>query len=137
MHSRMPVHFDTVFSVPLALTCAFTAAVGAIIGSFLNVVIHRLPREQSIVLPTSKCPKCKTAMKPYDNVPVISYLILRGRCRSCGVRISPRYPAVEALTAILFVAVTWNDGLSFALGFDLAFTAALVALIFIDAEHMI
>jgi leader peptidase (prepilin peptidase)/N-methyltransferase len=133
----MPESFDSVFSVSLPLACAFTAAVGAIIGSFLNVVIHRLPREQSIVLPSSKCPKCKTAIKPYDNVPVISYLILRGRCRSCGVRISPRYPAVEAITAILFAAVTWTDGGSYALGFDLVFTAALVALIFIDAEHMI
>ena len=137
MHSRMALPVDNAVTTPLALACAFTAAVGAIIGSFLNVVIHRLPREQSIVLPSSKCPKCKTAIKPYDNVPVISYLILRGRCRSCGVRISPRYPAVEAITAILFAAVTWKDGLSFALGFDLALAAALVALIFIDAEHMI
>lgn len=137
MLSRMALPVDNVFNTPLPIACAFTAAVGAIIGSFLNVVIHRLPREQSIVLPSSKCPGCKTAIKPYDNVPVISYLILRGRCRSCGMRISPRYPAVEALTAVLFAAVTWHDGLSFALGFDLAFAAALVALTFIDAEHMI
>jgi len=137
MRFRMALPIDSIVNAPLALGCAFTAAVGAVIGSFLNVVIHRLPREQSIVLPSSKCPKCKKPIKPYDNVPVLSYLILRGRCRKCGVRISPRYPAVEALTAILFAAVTWKDGLSFALGFDLAFAAALVALIFIDAEHMI
>jgi len=122
---------------PLPIACAFVAAVGAIIGSFLNVVIHRIPREQSIVLPSSKCPECRAEIKPYDNIPIISYLILRGRCRSCGVRISPRYPAVEALTAVLFAAVTWHDGLSYALAFDLAFVAAMMALIFIDAEHMI
>ena len=122
---------------PLPIACAFVAAVGAIIGSFLNVVIHRIPREQSIVLPSSKCPECRAEIKPYDNIPIISYLILRGRCRSCGVRISPRYPAVEALTAVLFGAVTWHDGLSYALAFDLAFVAAMMALIFIDAEHMI
>ena len=81
--------------------------------------------------------RCGTPLKPYDNIPIVSYLILRGRCRHCGARISARYPAVEALTAILFAAVTWHDGLSFALAFDLAFIAVLVALVFIDAEHMI
>jgi leader peptidase (prepilin peptidase)/N-methyltransferase len=128
---------DRAFDVPLPIVCAFFGAVGAIIGSFLNVVIHRVPLEQSIVFPNSACPKCQAAIKPYDNVPVISYLILRGRCRNCGVHISARYPAVEALTAILFAAVTWHDGLSFALGFDLVFVASMIALIFIDAEHMI
>jgi len=128
---------DRAFEVPLPIVCAFFGAIGAIIGSFLNVVIHRIPLEQSIVFPNSACPKCKAAIKPYDNIPVISYLILRGRCRNCGVHISARYPAVEALTAILFIAVTWHDGLSFALGFDLVFVASMIALIFIDAEHMI
>ena len=123
--------------VPLPIACAFMAVLGAIIGSFLNVVIHRLPREQSIVFPSSKCPNCLSAIKAYDNVPIISYLILRGRCRACGVRISPRYPAVEAITAAVFAAVTWHDGLSVTLVFDLPFAAAMVALIFIDAEHMI
>ena len=128
---------DSALDAPLPIVCAFMAAVGALIGSFLNVVIHRIPREQSIVLPSSKCPKCRAEIKPYDNIPVISYLILRGRCRSCGVSISPRYPAVEALTGLLFAAVTWHDGLSYALAFDLTFVAAMIALIFIDAEHMI
>ena len=121
----------------LPVACALMAVLGAMIGSFLNVVIHRLPLEQSIVVPSSTCPKCRNAIKPYDNIPILSFLALRGRCRSCGARISPRYPAVEALTAALFAAVTWHDGLSFALAFDLAFTAALIALVFIDAEHMI
>jgi len=113
------------------------AMLGAIIGSFLNVVIHRIPREQSIVFPASTCPKCRVAIKFYDNIPIVSYLILRGRCRACGAAISARYPTVEALTAVLFAAVTWHDGLSFALAFDLAFAASMLALIFIDAEHMI
>jgi len=123
--------------VPLPVACVFLGVLGAIIGSFLNVVIHRLPLEQSIVLPASKCPKCLTAIRAYDNIPIVSYLILRGRCRACHASISSRYPAVEGITALLFAAVTWHDGLSFALPFDLAFTASLIALIFIDAEHMI
>src|SRR6266571_2565172 len=124
-------------ALQLPIACALMAVLGAMIGSFLNVVIHRLPLEQSIVFPNSTCPKCRKPIKPYDNIPIVSYLILRGRCRHCGADISSRYPAVEALTAILFAAVTWHDGLSFALAFDLAFAAAMVALIFIDAEHMI
>lgn len=121
----------------LPIACALMAVFGAIIGSFLNVVIHRLPREQSIVLPSSACPVCRAPISAYDNIPILSFLILRGRCRSCRAPISARYPAVEALTALLFAAVTWRDALSFDLAFDLAFTAAVVALIFIDAEHML
>lgn len=113
------------------------AVLGAMIGSFLNVVIHRLPREQSIVFPNSACPGCHSKISAWDNIPVLSFLILRGRCRSCGAPISARYPAVEAITALLFAAVTWNNGLSWVLAFDLAFVASIVALIFIDAEHMI
>lgn len=128
---------DRAIDVPIPIACAFLGVVGAIIGSFLNVVIHRLPREQSIVFPNSACPKCRKPIKAYDNIPILSYLILGGRCRQCGVHISSRYPAVEALTAILFAAVTWHDGLSLALAFDLAFAASMVALVFIDAEHMI
>src|SRR6266404_4731225 len=128
---------EDALALPLPFACAFMAVFGAIIGSFLNVVIHRLPREQSIVFPESTCPSCRAPIRAYDNIPILSFLILRGRCRKCGARISPRYPAVEALTALLFAAVTWHDGLSLALAFDLAFAAAMVALIFIDAEHMI
>ena len=124
-------------NVPLPIACTMTGILGAIIGSFLNVVIHRVPREQSIVFPNSACPSCHTALRPYDNIPILSFLILRGRCRFCRKSISIRYPVVEALTALLFVAVALHDGTSFALPFDLAFVAALLALIFIDAEHMI
>ena len=133
----MNLSIENALAPPLPFACALMGVAGAMIGSFLNVVIHRLPREQSIVFPNSTCPRCHAAIKPYDNIPILSFLILRGQCRSCGARISRRYPAVEALTALLFAVVTWHDGVSFALPFDLAFTASIVALLFIDAEHMI
>ena len=123
--------------VPPPLPFAFTIVFGAVIGSFLNVVIHRLPREESIVFPNSRCPACEAAIKPYDNIPVISYLILGGRCRSCRAPISPRYPAVEAITAMLYGLVFLHDGLTPLLAFDLLLVTALIALVFIDAEHMI
>lgn len=129
--------FDTALGLPLPLVCALIAVFGAIIGSFLNVVIHRLPREQSIVFPNSRCPSCGAAISPFDNIPVLSYLILRGRCRACRAPISARYPAVEALTGLLYGLVFLRDGLTFALPFDLVFVTALVALVFIDSEHMI
>jgi leader peptidase (prepilin peptidase)/N-methyltransferase len=110
---------------------------GAVIGSFLNVVIHRVPREESIVFPNSRCPSCGAVIAFYDNIPVLSYVILAGKCRGCRTKISPRYPGVELLTALLYVAVAYHDGISLALPFDLVFVTALIALIFIDAEHMI
>src|SRR5690242_19160979 len=124
-------------NVPLPIACTMAGILGAVIGSFLNVVIHRVPREQSIVFPNSACPSCHTALRPYDNIPILSFLILGGRCRFCHKPISIRYPIVETLTAFLFVAVALRDGTSFALAFDLAFAASMLALIFIDAEHMI
>jgi leader peptidase (prepilin peptidase)/N-methyltransferase len=123
--------------LPVWLSCALVVALGAIIGSFLNVVIHRLPREESIVFPNSRCPTCATAIKAYDNIPVLSWVVLRGRCRACSSPISARYPGVELLTGLLFGAVFLRDGLSFALPFDLIFVTMLIALVFIDAEHMI
>src|SRR6267154_4091592 len=133
----MNLSLENPLAPSLPVACALMGVLGAMIGSFLNVVIHRLPREQSIVFPNSSCPTCHAKIKAYDNIPILSFLILRGQCRACGAPISPRYPAVEALTALVFVAITWHDGWSFALGFDLAFAAAMLALIFIDAEHMI
>jgi leader peptidase (prepilin peptidase)/N-methyltransferase len=133
----MNLLLENALAPPLPVACALMGVLGAMIGSFLNVVIHRLPREQSIVFPNSTCPRCSASIKAYDNIPILSFLLLRGRCRACDARISPRYPAVEALTAGLFAAVTWHDGWSYALGFDLAFAAAMLALLFIDAEHMI
>jgi leader peptidase (prepilin peptidase) / N-methyltransferase len=123
--------------IPPAFAYIAIGVLGAIIGSFLNVVIHRLPLEESIVFPNSRCPSCAAVIAFYDNVPLLSYLALRGRCRNCKTGISPRYPAVEILTALIYVAVVWRVGITPALPFDLAFVSAIIALIFIDAEHMI
>jgi leader peptidase (prepilin peptidase)/N-methyltransferase len=109
--------------------------VGAVIGSFLNVVIHRLPRRESLVSPPSRCPQCETPVKPYDNVPVVSWLLLRGRCRHCGAPISPRYPIVELLTALVFAAVVLVRGFDDDLVLELPFVAALIALAGIDLDH--
>ncbi len=128
---------DPTLGLPPVATSIFIFALGAIIGSFLNVVIHRLPREESIVFPNSRCPSCGANISFYDNIPILSYLILRGRCRNCRAPISARYPAVEALTGLLYVVVFLHNGLTLALSFDLIFVTALVALIFIDAEFMI
>jgi leader peptidase (prepilin peptidase)/N-methyltransferase len=123
--------------IPPTVGYVFAGVFGAIIGSFLNVVIHRVPHEESIVFPNSRCPSCGAVIAFYDNIPVLSYVALGAKCRSCKERISVRYPAVELLTAAVFVAVAWHDGMSVALPFDLVFVSALLALIFIDAEHMI
>lgn len=120
----------------LFLLLAFFA-VGAVIGSFLNVVIHRLPAEESIVFPHSHCPKCDAAISFYDNIPILSWLILGGRCRNCRAPISSRYPLVEFLTGLTFAAFFLHDGLSPILPINLLFAAALISLIFIDAEQMI
>ncbi len=123
--------------VPPLVGYLLAGILGALIGSFLNVVIHRVPLEESIVFPHSRCPSCGAMIAFYDNIPILSYLVLGAKCRNCKTHISIRYPAVELLTAALFVAVAWHDGMSVALPFDLVFVAAMLALVFIDAEHMI
>ncbi len=123
--------------VPPFMGYVLAGVFGAIIGSFLNVVIHRVPLDESIVYPNSRCPSCGAVIAFYDNIPVLSYALLGGKCRGCREHISFRYPAVELMTAALFVAVAWHDRMSVALPFDLVFVSALLALIFIDAEHMI
>ena len=123
--------------VPPFVGYVIAGVFGAIIGSFLNVVIHRVPLEESIVFPNSRCPSCSAVIAFYDNIPVLSWVLLGAKCRRCKERISFRYPAVELLTAVLFIGVAWHDGLSAALPFDLVFASALLALVFIDAEHMI
>ena len=129
---------DEALGLPAAFIVVAVGLFGAVIGSFLNVVIHRVPREESIAFPASRCPSCGTAIRPYDNIPVVSWAVLRGRCRSCRTPISARYPAVELLTGVLFALTCWfHSGLTLSLPFDLAFVAAILALIFIDAEHMI
>jgi leader peptidase (prepilin peptidase) / N-methyltransferase len=111
------------------------AAIGAAIGSFLNVVIHRVPQRMSLVRPALRCASCDAGIAPYDDVPVISWLLLRGRCRRCGARISPRYPAVELLTAIAFGAVVAVRGFDSDLVLELPFVACLIALAGIDLDH--
>lgn len=116
---------------------SFAGLFGAILGSFLNVVAYRLPRHESLVHPRSHCPACDAPVKPYDNIPVISWLLLRGHCRSCGTRISPRYPLVEAVTAVLCAgAVLAHDS---AAGISLSVLTILVVVPvgLIDLEHKI
>lgn len=129
--------FETVTGIPVFFGYVFTFMFGAIVGSFLNVVIHRVPNEESIVFPNSACPKCKTPIKPYDNFPILSWLILRGKCRSCKAPISARYPAVELLTALVFVLTFYGVGFTAFLPIAFVFVATMISLIFIDAEHMI
>jgi leader peptidase (prepilin peptidase)/N-methyltransferase len=120
-----------------ALEIVAGGVLGALIGSFLNVVIYRVPRGESLLRPPSHCPSCEKPIAPYDNVPVISWLVLRGRCRHCGARISIRYPAVELLTAGVFAAVVGIRGFDDDLFLWLPFVAALIALAFIDLDHRI
>lgn len=108
---------------------------GAAVGSFLNVVTYRLPRGESLVSPGSRCPSCESQIRPWDNVPLLSWLVLRGRCRHCGERISPRYPLVEALTAAVFVAVALVRGVDTGLLLELPFAAMLIAVAAIDLER--
>jgi leader peptidase (prepilin peptidase)/N-methyltransferase len=115
----------------------FVLALGAVVGSFLNVVIHRLPRRVSVVFPPSACTRCGARIRPSDNVPILSYLILRGRCRYCAAPISPRYVLVEALTAACTLLLFLRLGTSVTLAVYLPFAWALIALAFIDAEHQI
>ena len=110
---------------------------GLVVGSFMNVVIHRLPRGESVVKPRSRCPSCAAELKARDNVPVLSWLLLRGRCRNCGEPISARYPLVEALTALLCAAVVLSEGWDEDAILGIAFVLVLVPVTFIDIDHRI
>lgn len=110
---------------------------GACIGSFLNVCIYRIPLKESIVFPGSHCRACSTPLAWYDNLPLLSYLIRRGRCGSCGVQFSARYFFVELLTALMAVAVVWQFGLTLATVGYFVFVAALIVVTFIDFDHQI
>ena len=120
-----------------AFAVVVCALFGLLIGSFLNVVIWRVPRKESIVSPPSHCPACDTPIRPYDNVPVVSWLLLRGRCRNCGTQISFRYPFIELVTGVLFAAVGVRFHDSWALPAYLVLTAGLIALSAIDLEHYV
>ena len=119
------------------MNLAFAAPLGLIIGSFLNVVAYRLPRGESLVHPRSRCTSCGNEVRAIDNVPLLSWLFLRGRCRHCKEPISARYPAVELVTAVVFAAVVLARGLSSELLLDLPFAAMLIAVANIDLEHRI
>lgn len=119
----------------LLSTAAF--ALGAIVGSFLNVVIHRYPREESVVFPPSHCPNCDTAIKPYDNVPILSYVWLRGRCRSCREPFSARYPLVELANALFYLAIFQRTGATPGFIAIAALVSMTIALIYIDLEIQI
>jgi leader peptidase (prepilin peptidase)/N-methyltransferase len=121
----------------VALFPFYIFAFGAIVGSFLNVVIHRYPREESVVYPPSRCPHCSAPIKPYDNVPILSYLWLLGRCRACRTGISPRYPLVELANALFYVGIFQRTGLTPGFLPLAALVSMTIALIYIDLEIQI
>jgi leader peptidase (prepilin peptidase) / N-methyltransferase len=118
-------------------TASFAGVLGAVLGSFLNVVAYRLPRRESLVRPASRCTSCATPIRPYDNIPVLSWLLLRGRCRSCSAPIPARYPLVEALTAALCVAAVLAKSGAAEIALAIAFILILVPVALIDVEHRV
>src|SRR5438132_3317685 len=108
---------------------------GLVFGSFANVVVHRVPLKQSVVRPASRCPSCGAALRARDNIPVLSWLLLRGRCRNCGARISPRYPPIETLTADLFGLAAWRTRPTTDLVAYLPLLLVLVVLSSIKLKH--
>jgi leader peptidase (prepilin peptidase)/N-methyltransferase len=111
--------------------------VGLVVGSFANVCIHRLPDRQSVVRPRSRCPRCGAAIGAADNVPILSYLALRGRCRACRAPISPRYPMVEAANAAMYFALARLMGATLSAAVAMAFVTALLVLTLIDYDHQL
>ncbi len=152
---------STLLNTPILFTI-LAGIIGLLVGSFLNVVIYRLPimmqrgwrkdcleylkitpeeaqveEAFNLVLPLSRCPACNAPIKPYQNIPVISYVFLRGKCASCACPISMRYPVIEALTAITSIIVAWHFGYTVQAGFALLLTWSLIALTFIDIDHQL
>jgi leader peptidase (prepilin peptidase) / N-methyltransferase len=115
----------------------FAGLLGAIFGSFLNVVAYRLPRHESLIAPASRCPHCGTSVKPYDNIPILSWLLLRGHCRSCAEPISPRYPLIEALTAALCVGAVLAHSSASGIALAVLMILLVVPAALIDLEHRI
>jgi leader peptidase (prepilin peptidase)/N-methyltransferase len=111
-------------------------ALGLIVGSFANVCIHRVPRRESVVAPPSRCPSCGTLIRPWDNVPVVSYMLLRGRCRSCAKPISARYPAVEAVNGLTyFILAMMRGSADLSVLIEMALITTLLVLTLIDLDH--
>jgi leader peptidase (prepilin peptidase)/N-methyltransferase len=131
-----PASLEATLGVPEIFGYVLAFVLGCCIGSFLNVVIYRVPNEKSL-LPGSACPRCGSSIKFYHNVPVVGWLMLGGKCSSCREPISWRYPAVELLTGVLFVLTYWQLGFTAMLPVGLVFVSAMIALIFIDTDHMI
>jgi leader peptidase (prepilin peptidase) / N-methyltransferase len=121
--------------VPIEFYYPFVFIFGLIFGSFANVLIYRMPKRMSIALPGSFCPHCKEPIAPYDNIPVLSYLFLRGKCRKCGGKIAVRYPLVELVSGILFLAVFWKYGLTLKCAWFVIFAFIMMAHGFIDYEN--
>ncbi|HEU4888011.1 MAG TPA: prepilin peptidase [Thermoanaerobaculia bacterium] len=119
------------------LFVSFVFAIGAVVGSFLNVVIHRYPREESVVFPPSRCPHCEAHIKPYDNVPILAWLWLRGKCRACRGPIDARYPLVELANALFYVAIFLRTGLTPGFIPLAALVSMTILLIYIDLEIQI
>jgi len=119
------------------MVALFVILFGLIIGSFLNVVIYRYPREESLAFPPSHCPACGHQIKPWENIPILSYIFLRGKCSACQTHIALRYPLVESLTALVFYLTYLKFGLSWDLPVFALFGALLIAIAFIDMDHMI
>ena len=124
-------------ALPAAWLAGAAGVLGLLVGSFLNVVVHRLPRGESVVSPRSRCPACGHQLSAWQNVPLLSFAWLRGRCGGCAAPISWRYPGIELLTGLLFAAVAWRIGATPFLPLLLAFAAALVAAGAIDFDHRI
>src|SRR5215212_1499527 len=123
--------------VTTGAAAALAGGFGLLLGSFLNVVAYRLPRGESLATPASRCPGCDTAIKPYDNVPVLSWLLLRGRCRACGTSIAWRYPLVELSTGVLMALVVLALGADRDAWLGLAFVVLLVPVTVIDIDFRI
>ena len=124
-------------SLPSAFGWSLVIVLGLCVGSFLNVVVHRLPQGESLLRPGSHCPACAPPLRARDNVPVLSWLWLRGRCAHCGARISSRYPALEVACAVLFVGVASRYGAQPMTLLGWGFGAALLAAALIDFDHQI
>ena len=110
---------------------------GLIVGSFCNVCIYRIPKNESIIYPASHCPKCRTTIKPVDNIPLLSYILLKGRCRNCGSKISIQYPVVELLTGIIYLIIYLIYGLSIQSLIYIILSSALIIIAFIDLNEQI
>jgi len=121
---------DIILYIPVFL-------LGLVVGSFLNVCIYRIPRRLSVIMPPSRCPSCNIPIKPWDNIPIASYILLGGRCRFCKSRISFRYPLVEFLNAALYVLVLWRFGFGWHAVLYFAFSSALLVISFIDLDFQI